>query len=784
MSTVLNGFDVEFSPTSDESNARASTAGVTTGGQTLAFEAFVEDMPDPASLRTRRDREAGEWFFYWRDGRLYAIPEVAQPQRSYGCKATLDTSDHRHLGLLAARISSRLPTKFPQYKALRRKPFAFLGMKDELVAGVTARWKGVPALVPSFKIRPKFELDARLYELRDGDTRVGLFVAISTKWDILASLSDLKAAGVDLKGLHAVRREPMVEERRLVGEIEEVRDGRVYLAASFDDIREIEEARVWVEGSRRSFKRCLDVLLGSSRYEEFDRRRLELEGALLGGPGLDQLCSKMGEVLERNSPIQVTREIECRVLGRIKAENSGSYKTVVDVGQGEYCFDPAKTKRSGYAWPGIERFGPYSRDTFPKKSPRILVVVPDKATGKVGQFVGLLNQGITSIPGSRYAGGLAKLFHLHNPEFITAPVTLLGQPTTAACARYREAIEGALRRSPDYDAALVAILDEHARVEDGMNPYLHAKAALLTAGVPVQEFRMATATGEAYGLQYLLQNMALSLYAKMGGVPWTVDQGLAVDDEVVIGIGTGELSGSRFAQRQRYVGITTVFRGDGNYLLGHLSRDCVYDEYPRVLEENTVQVLHELRERNGWRDGDTVRVVFHAHKPFKKVEVAQIVKACVDKVGTGLQVQFAFLSVLHDHPFRLFDPQYPGLTNQKTRETKARMVPPRGRVVQLGRFTRLLCTKGPTLIRRASTPLPRPLLIKLHEESTYRDLQYLSEQVLKFTSLSWRGTQPSEDPVTIYYSELIAKLLARLRMVDGWSPSILNTRLRHSMWFL
>ena len=112
------------------------------------------------------------------------------------------------------------------------------------------------------------------------------------------------------------------------------------------------------------------------------------------------------------------------------------------------------------------------------------------------------------------------------------------------------------------------------------------------------------------------------------------------------------------------------------------------------------------------------------------------------------------------------------------------MVPPRGRVVQLGRFTRLLCTKGPSLIKRPQTPLPAPLLIHLHAASTYRDLQYLSEQVLKFTNLSWRGTQPAEDPVTIYYSELIAKELSRLRSVEGWSPTILNTRLRHSMWFL
>jgi len=763
MSTVINGFEIQFSANS--------------------FGAFVQELPNPDSLRSLRDREAGEWFFHWRDGLLYGIPEIDQPKRVHGKEQLLDISDHRHLGLLASRISNRLPTKFPKYDALRRRPFAFLGQKDELVARVTADRKAVPSLVSCFKIRPKLELDARLYELRDGDTRVGLFLSVSTKWDILAPISDLVQAGIDVRGLNVVRREPMAEERRLVGEIETVRNGTVRLAASYDNLPEIAESLVWLEGSRRSFKRCLNVLL-RGWYGTFDERRVDAEGELLGGPGLMNLYNTMGRVLEKNSPIQITRDIECRVLGQIRPENTGSYKTVVDVPQGEYCFDPSKKKRDTFAWPGLERFGPYSRDTFPKRSPRILVLTPDKASGKVGQFTGLLQQGITSIDNSRFAGGLAKLFHLHNPEFESVNVPLVGASPKEACSRYREVIETTLRKSTDYDAALVAILDEHAELDDATNPYLHAKATLLAAGVPVQEFRMATANQRHVGLQYVLQNLSISLYAKMGGVPWTVDQGLAVDDEVVIGMGTAQMSGSRFGEHQRYVGITTVFRGDGNYLLGHLSRDCEYHDYPQVLRENTIKVLQELRERNGWRDGDTVRIVFHAHKPLKRVEIAEIVKSCVEQVGTGLTVQFAFLTVSKDHPFKVLDPEFSGIPDRKTGTQKARMVPPRGRVVQLGRFTRLLCAKGPTLIKRPVTPLPRPVLVKLHEESTYRDLQYLSEQVLKFTNLSWRGTQPAEDPVTIYYSEMIARLLFRLRAVPGWSPAILNTRLRHSMWFL
>lgn len=763
MSTVLNGFEIKFS--------------------SETFGAFVSELSTPDDLKALRVREAGEWYFHWREGVLYAIPEVASPQRTYGKPTTLTISDHHHLGLLAARINNRLPTKFPNYEALRTRPFEFLGKRDELVAQAAAGLRSTHPLVPRFKIRPRFELDARLYELRDGDTRAGLFVAVSTKWDIVASLSELQAAGIELRGLHAVRRTPAVDERRLVGRIDKLQGERVHFSESFDSIQHLHEDDVWLEGSRASFKRCLGTLLRHD-YEAFDKRRADAEGELLGGPGIEQLCEKMGEVLSKNSPIEIGPGMECRVLGRITARNDGNYKTVADIGQGEYCFDPAKKKRAKYAWPGIENFGPFSRDTFPKRSPRILVLAPDKATGKVGQFIGQLSQGVTSVTNSKFAGGFSKLFHLHNPEFQTVSIPMLGTTENGAWTRYRETIEATLRKSPDYDAALVAILDEHSSLEDEINPYTHAKALLLAAGVPAQQFRMATATQPPVNQQYILQNIALSLYAKMGGVPWTVDQGLAVDDEIVIGMGTAEVSASRFDTRQRYIGITTVFRGDGNYLLGHLSRDCTYDDYPKVLRENTTKVLEEMRERNGWRQGDTIRMVFHAHKPLRKVEVSQIVKDSVAHAGSGLEIQFAFVTVSHEHPFRVIDPEYGGVAGRTSDSVKAKMVPPRGRVVQLGRYTRLLCTKGPSLIKRPQTPLPAPILVNLHKESTYRDLQYLSEQVLKFTSLSWRSTQPAEDPVTIYYSQLIAKELSRLRAIEGWSPSILNTRLRHSMWFL
>jgi hypothetical protein len=79
---------------------------------------------------------------------------------------------------------------------------------------------------------------------------------------------------------------------------------------------------------------------------------------------------------------------------------------------------------------------------------------------------------------------------------------------------------------------------------------------------------------------------------------------------------------------------------------------------------------------------------------------------------------------------------------------------------------------------------PRPLLLKLHRESTFTDLDYLAGQAFRFTALSWRRFYPSSKPVTILYSDLIAGLLGQLRHVSNWNADMISTKLRHSRWFL
>jgi hypothetical protein len=741
-----------------------------------AFDAWRRPVVDGEDLAALREENRDRWHVQWDGGHLYVLrlaDDAPEPSDAELVELEVDQA----LRLLARLVTDALVRRFPTYEPLRQKPFVFLGRKVELMQDVGSALRLDHPLLGEFRVWPKYSLDGRVIEVRDGSPFVGITVDLATRWEVTAGLQELARAGVDLAGLYVVRRSPDPDQRRLVGRIASVGSRDVELAEAVD-VTSVAVDDVMLEGRRDAFARCLSALLGPTGYARYDAYRDQRMGDVLGGPALLQEVQRVARVLAQG-PLSLASGLVCSVSPPLHIMNTARYKTVVPSRQLDYCFDPARSKRHRYAWPGLEAYGPFSRDTFAHPSPRLLVVFPPAAKGAVEAFVRSLRDGI---PGQKgFAAGMAKTFGLVNPRFEFVPVRNDAGRTPAE--NYRKAIETALAQGDLPDAALVVVTDRDGDLPETQNPYLHSKAILLMAGVAAQEARLSTITRRHAELQYVLQNISVALYAKMNGVPWTVDHDLTIADELVIGVGTAELSESRTSsERQRYVGITTVFRGDGNYLLGQLSREATYSDYPVVLRDSTRDVIEEVKKRNGWQPGDTVRLIFHAARPPRNVDFATLMRDAVAAVGKDLHVEFAFLTVSHDHPFALFDTSQPGRQTPKGR--KGEYAPDRGLLVQTGRYSRLISTSGVTLVKRAGLPLPRPIQVHLHRSSTFKDLHYLSEQVVKFTGLSWRSTQPAADPVTIYYSELIARLLGRLKAVPDWSPALLDARLRTSKWFI
>ena len=736
---------------------------------------LAREIVQGEELRALRESLAADWSVQWEGAKVYFLRLAEGADEIPGTTPTVLTLAE-NLRLLARLTTDALVRRFPTYEPLRRKPFIFVGRKQQLMDGVDKVIGVSHPLLSEFRIWPKYSLDARVLEVRAGAAFVGVTVDLATRWEITADLEALQSAGIDVTGLFVVRRHPDPDQRPLVGRIGAVDDGVIKLSESTSDAENMPVGSVMLEGRREAFDRCLRRLLGPKmpRYDEFRDKRM---GELLGGPPLLAEVERVARVLG-DQPLELAQGLTCSVGAPLRITNSPDYKSVVVTRQLDYCFDPARTKRHRYAWPGLETYGPFSRDTFARPSPHILVMFPQAAQGAVETFVRSLRDGI---PGEKaFQAGFTKTFGLVNPRFemVAVPPGVDRSPATA----YRRAIEGALARGDLPDAALVIVTDQDGDLPDEVNPYLHSKAILLMAGVATQHARLSKISSQPGNLQYILQNISIALYAKMRGVPWTVDHDLTIADELVIGIGTAELSDSRIQERHRYLGITTVFRGDGNYLLGQLSREATYSEYPAVLRDSTRSILEELKQRNGWQPGDTVRVVIHAARPPRNMDFALLMHKAVQAVGKDQHIEFAFVTVSHDHPFALFDTTQGG--RQSSKGTKGEFVPDRGLIVQTNLYSRLITTTGLTLVKRAGLPFPRPIQVHLHRHSSFNDLHYLSEQVLKFTGLSWRSTTPAADPVTIYYSELIARHLARLRAVPGWSPTLLDARLRTSKWFL
>jgi hypothetical protein len=744
----------------------------------FAFESFAawsRLINEGEDLSATRASLRNDWFVYWDAGALYLLPVNAGAKAPAGMQP-VELNVNAHLRLLARLVTDSLIRRFPDYEPLRVKPFTFLGRRNQLLERAAKTLQLKHKLLHEFRIWPKYQLDARVLQTHAHEPFVGVTIDVSTRWEVAADLTALADAGVDLVGFYVVRRVQDPDGRRLVGRIASIRDGCVRLSDSTDGIETIDATAAMLEGRRDTFATCLSTLLGQSDYRRFaEFQETQIAGLLSGRPLLAEV-RRVGELLAR-SPMELSSGLTCSTGQPFSLRNRPDYLTVVSARRLDYCFDPARSKRHRYAWPGLDAYGPFSRETFARPSPTILVVCPTSAQGAVESFVRRLRDGIPEEPA--YQAGMTKTFGLINPRFEFVLVKP-GQGTPAE--RYREAVANALSRDELPDAALVIVIDAEGDLPDHANPYLHSKATLLMAGVATQEVRLSTATRPPQSLAYILQNVSLALYAKMKGVPWTVDHDLSIADELVIGIGTAELSESRLSHRHRYVGITTVFRGDGNYLLGQLSREADYADYPAVLRDSTRAVIEEIKQRNGWQRGDTVRIIFHAAHPPRNVDFARLMREVADTVGMEQHVECAFVTVTHDHPFVIFDTSQNGKSTPRGR--KGEMTPDRGLIVQTSPFSRLITTTGLSLVKRADLPLSKPLQVHVHRESTFTDLHYLAEQVLKFTGLSWRSTTPAADPVTIYYSELIARLLGRLKAVPDWSPALLDVRLRSSKWFL
>jgi len=421
---------------------------------------------------------------------------------------------------------------------------------------------------------------------------------------------------------------------------------------------------------------------------------------------------------------------------------------------------------------GLVNHGPFNSERFANNNMRLLALCEASSRGAMSQFAERLREGI---PESRhFSSGLKGLFRLNSVEVVIKEVSSFHPEA------FEAAIDQIIQESDDnrFDLALVECSVDYRSVRPADNPYYRARARLMSYGIPTQGVKKQHLRSSSDKLQWTLGPMALQIYAKIGGTPWRLPASQSIDREIVIGVGSSLERQNSWAgaEQSRVVGITTFFLGDGNYVLGERLRSVPYEEYFETLLSSLKSSIETVANEFAWKKGDSVRIVFHIFKPIKNIEadvVARLVESLPD-----YKILFAFVTISTQHPWMMFRH-----LRKRGRALEVELSE-RGENVVLDQNQCLLQIRGhkdrPNRFHRP----PFPVLLKIHEKSTFKDLQYIAQQVQDFSFLSWRSFFPSETPVTAFYSSLISSEITKLSKIPGWQNGFIDSHFRRKLWFL
>ena len=731
-------------------------------------------------LHELRRAHAGRYVFFRSGANIVGVP-TSDDAGELPDSTESEVDLHRDLRTVARLVREALLAYFFKHGRTITDfdPVSFLAASknDDLLAHALPRWNTRPNWL---SVRPRYTLDVRTFFPPRARPYVGAALGVRTAIEIDTDCKTLIEAGVDLVGTYVSSSGQAVDERvrprrHLVGRVRSV-TGHIL---SLDDVRDehdiVEAIDVHVEPRHETLRTIVTALLGgdTAALQRLDRVLRQLNQ---GRERLTRIRTLLNHL--RTQHFGLTRDAKF-TFGPLLGEE-GSRLTATQAPRPVFLFDAMGRKTDTWNDRGLKKFGPYTAQSFSPPIPRVAVVCQRRFQGIVEQVIYKLLHGVPSHRGDRapFEQGFIRKYGLQDVavEFFFASNHSVKEYDRAV----REALASAGQSGVRWDLVLVQIEESFHQLLGEQNPYFVSKATLLGQQIPAQSFEIETIDTNDDQLGYVLNSIALAVYAKLGGVPWLLQANPTISHEVIFGLGSAELATTRLGARQRMVGVTTVFTGDGRYHLSNLSQAVPYEDYPDAVVASLRKTVDTVRTNFNWRAGERIRLVFHAFKDIRDVE-ANAVKSVMGELR-DFEIEYAFVHVAENHPYTLFDEGQDGVNAPDGK--KGVLAPNRGLFLPLSDSQMLVVLTGPADLKLAIQGLPHPILLKLHRASTFDDLTYLAKQTVVFAAHSWRSFTPASLPVTILYSQLLAGLLPNLTAVDPGVTTALLGRIGTSRWFL
>lgn len=680
--------------------------------------------------------------------------------------------------------------KFPKRKPTDFYPFRFFSKKerDDLIYGALP-----DNLKNQIAYKKLIELQLREWN-QDGHVHYGFVINVKRNWIFNKSCLELSQEGFNLVDLEVLRYESLpgldnvlAPNEEFIGVISSIKGNKAFVETSEGE-SEIELSELTLRKTKLNIGKYLEYAISPAESIKILNIIENKRSEVLSASALLQELTLIAKGLftekndtGKNQPILFqNKDGFCFTVESYPKRFNNS----IDLSPPTFIFDYAATKtKQNYPDRGLSDFGPYDSINFDIKNPKVLCICHKDNRGVFTEFLAHLFEGL---PQSKYfKKGFKKKYDLHSIDYS------LEEINSFLIENYLQIIRSERDTKPDL--AIIEIPENFRTMRDSENPYYKIKAKLLSLEVPVQ---FVTSEKIKNHNEYILNSIGLQLYAKLGGTPWVLPSNRSVDREIVIGIGHSWIRESQYkgAVSNRVVGITTFMSSDGQYLLGDKVKDVEYEDYFKELLSSLENSFERLKGEQGWQDGDTIRLIFHVFKPIKNVEY-DVVNSIIGKFK-NFKVQYAFVTIGKRHPFKLFDPTQVGVpVGYNTRTMKGICIPDRGSNLFLDSQTCIVQMLGARELKTDRHGMSNPIQIKIRtpeggiqdselQRLLFTDLNYIVQQVFSFTYLSWRSFLPGEEPATMLYSNLISRLLGKMRKVQGWDPDSLNYKLKRKKWFL
>lgn len=418
-------------------------------------------------------------------------------------------------------------------------------------------------------------------------------------------------------------------------------------------------------------------------------------------------------------------------------------------------FSPDIPSRTGtHAFTGLRQHGPYDSSELNLRDGSLLFVFPSSEQALARRLANALLKGVGSYP------GFAHLFKVSVPSGNALKSLKVDTNVTnlrSAGKGYRDAIAEWSAASDHQEPDVAIVLVPRTERFEVHTPYYEAKAAFAQLAIPTQMVSAELLRDETQ-FQWSVANIALAIFAKLGGIPWAVEA--PEDNDLIVGIGRADVG--RNGGRERHFGYAVTFVSNGIYRqtwsFTPTSDDALYEQ--RLQEAIEGALRADL-------DQSPPRLIIHLAKQAGKREIEAAQRAMT---AAGMEVPVAFL--------RLDDSSLHDIADTDT----ATFAPPKGLVAKLGARRALLQTEE----LGALGPPNGPLLVAMDHRSTVpeADFDRLIAQAFRLAHANWRGFNAQSKPATLVYGEQLASLVGHLQDVETWNPDLLRSELRTRPWFL